>query len=131
MAPIGVEPIRPYGHRILNPARLPIPPRGLGKRTRRNLPRERMIGKAMPVPPVGVGWFCRVVYARDMPRRRIMTANVIALTATIAPDGSGRGALVTTCGEPPGFDSVNGPTGQKSAALFEPLRLRLTPSSTT
>src|SRR3954462_3064973 len=29
MASIGVEPIRPFGHRILSPARLPIPPRGL------------------------------------------------------------------------------------------------------
>ena len=28
MASIGVEPIRPFGHRILSPARLPIPPRG-------------------------------------------------------------------------------------------------------
>jgi hypothetical protein len=28
MASIGVEPIRPCGHRILSPARLPIPPRG-------------------------------------------------------------------------------------------------------
>src|SRR5882672_9388779 len=37
MASIGVEPIRPYGHRILSPARLPIPPRG------------RMLTLAMPV----------------------------------------------------------------------------------
>ena len=29
MASIGVEPIRPYGQWILNPSRLPIPPRGL------------------------------------------------------------------------------------------------------
>src|SRR6185295_16435236 len=28
MASIGVEPIRPFGQRILSPARLPIPPRG-------------------------------------------------------------------------------------------------------
>src|SRR5580704_11817339 len=28
MASIGVEPIRPYGHWILSPTRLPIPPRG-------------------------------------------------------------------------------------------------------
>src|SRR5690348_794290 len=28
MASIGVEPIRPYGQWILNPSRLPIPPRG-------------------------------------------------------------------------------------------------------
>src|SRR3954462_9305205 len=34
MASIGVEPIRPYGHRILSPARLPIPPRGLGGNSR-------------------------------------------------------------------------------------------------
>src|SRR3954447_12912938 len=32
VASIGVEPIRPYGHRILNPARLPIPPRGRFRR---------------------------------------------------------------------------------------------------
>ena len=26
--PVGLEPTRPRGHRILNPARLPIPPQG-------------------------------------------------------------------------------------------------------
>ena len=38
MASIGVEPIRPYGQWILNPSRLPIPPRGRC----RNPPREHV-----------------------------------------------------------------------------------------
>src|SRR5688500_7680468 len=38
VASIGVEPIRPCGRRILNPLRLPIPPRGL-------LSRQCIIGR--------------------------------------------------------------------------------------
>ena len=32
VAEVGLEPTRPCGHRILSPARLPIPPLGQGRR---------------------------------------------------------------------------------------------------
>lgn len=38
---VGVEPTRPFGHRILSPARLPIPPL-----------RQNCYGVNMPIPPL-------------------------------------------------------------------------------
>src|SRR5919197_463673 len=88
MPKVGIEPTRPEGHRILSPARLPVPPL---RRIGNSSPRSRRLGKTALLPSlttaVGVGRRGSTEEPWGSPV--LKTALLPSLTKAVAGEGGG------------------------------------------